>query len=67
MARKLVFLLLLVVFSIPTFVGAAQLPVDVPREEVFVVDVIITAPVPNNHNFWITGPHPLVTHALIME
>ena len=67
MARKLMFLFLLVVFSIPTFVGVAQLPVDVPREEVFVVDVIITAPVPNNHNFWITGPHPLVTHSLIME
>ena len=67
MARKLMFLLLLVVFSIPTFVGVAQLPVDVPREEVFVVDVIITAPVPDNHNFWITGPHPLVTQALIME
>ena len=40
MARKLMFLLLLVVFSIPTFVGVAQLPVDVPREEVFVVDVL---------------------------
>ena len=67
MARKLVFLLLLVVFSLPTFVGVAQLPVDVPREEVFVVDVIITAPAPGNHNFWIPGPHPVVTHALIME
>ena len=67
MARKLVFLLLLVMFSLPTFVGVAQLPVDVPREEVFVIDVIITAPAPGNHNFWIPGPHPVVTHALIME
>ena len=67
MARKLVFLLLLVMLSVPTFVGVTQLPVDLPREEVFVIDVIITAPVPGNHNFWITGPHPLVTQALIME
>ena len=67
MARKLVFLLLLVILSLPTVVGVAQLPVDVPREEVFVVDVILTAPAPGNHNFWITGPHPVVTHALMME
>ena len=67
MARKLVFLLLLVVFSIPCFVGVAQLPVDVPREEVFVVDALLRAPVPNNHNYWITGPWPGITHALTMD
>ncbi|MCY3867499.1 MAG: ABC transporter substrate-binding protein, partial [Chloroflexi bacterium] len=67
MARKLMFLFLLVVFSIPSFVGVAQLPVDVPREEVFVVDALLRAPVPNNHNYWITGPWPGITHALTMD
>ena len=42
MYRKLVFLFVLALFAVPTFVSVAQepqgLPVDVPREEMFVVD-----------------------------
>ena len=47
MARKLVMFLLLVLLTVPTLVGFAQepdgLPVDVPREDLWVFDQIFLA------------------------
>lgn len=51
----------------PAASGASQLPVDVPRQEVFVADQIFRYSVTDNFNFWINGPHTPHRHALIME
>jgi peptide/nickel transport system substrate-binding protein len=70
MARKLVFLLALVMLLASTTVGFAQpgqLPVDLPREEVFVADQIFRYSVIGNYNFWVNGPHEPHRHALMME
>jgi peptide/nickel transport system substrate-binding protein len=69
MARRLLFLLLLVLLIAPTTVGAqpGQLPVDLPREEVFVADQIFRYSVLDNFNFWVNGPHTPHRHALISE
>ena len=45
----------------------SQLPVDVPRNEVFVADQIFRYSVIDNFNFWVNGPHTPHRHALIME
>lgn len=45
----------------------SQLPVDVPRQEVFVADQIFRYSVVDNFNFWINGPHTPHRHALFME
>lgn len=45
----------------------SQLPVDVPREEVFVADQIFRYSVIDNYNFWVNGPHEPHRHALMME
>ena len=42
----------------------SQLPVDVPREEVFVADQIFRYSVIDNYNFWVNGPHTPHRHAL---
>jgi peptide/nickel transport system substrate-binding protein len=47
--------------------GSSQLPVDVPREELFVADQIFRYSVIDNYNLWINGPHNPHRHALIME
>jgi peptide/nickel transport system substrate-binding protein len=71
MVRKFVFLLLLVLMLAPTTIGVAQepqgLPVDVPREELFVVDQIyrFSAGI-GNYNLWGSGDTPH-RHALMME
>ncbi len=71
MVRKLLFLLLLVLVLAPTAVGVAQepqgLPVDIPREELFVADQIFRYSVVDNFNFWVNGPHTPHRHALISE
>jgi peptide/nickel transport system substrate-binding protein len=71
MVRKLLFLLLLVLVLAPTSVSVAQepqgLPVDVPREELFVADQIFRYSVVDNFNFWVNGPHTPHRHALISE
>ena len=41
--------------AIPSIVFG--LPVDVPRNEVFVVDQIFRYNVMDNFNFWVNGPH----------
>ena len=47
--------------------GDSQLPVDVPREELFVADQIFRYSVIDNYNFWVNGPHNPHRHALMME
>jgi peptide/nickel transport system substrate-binding protein len=47
--------------------GESQLPVDVPREELFVADQIFRYSVIDNFNFWVNGPHVPHRHALMME
>ncbi len=47
--------------------GDSQLPVDVPRESVFVADQIFRYSVIDNYNFWVNGPQEPHRHALMME
>jgi len=47
--------------------GESQLPVDVPRAELFVADQIFRYNVIDNFNFWVNGPHVPHRHALMME
>lgn len=64
------FFVLILMLLLPTSLGLAQpssLPVDVPREEVFVADQIFRYSVINNYNFWVNGPHEPHRHALMME
>jgi peptide/nickel transport system substrate-binding protein len=71
MIRKFLFLLVLVLLLAPTSVGVAQgpsgLPIDVPREELFVADQIyrFSAGI-GNYNLWSNGDQPH-RHALMME
>jgi peptide/nickel transport system substrate-binding protein len=70
MMRKLVLFFVLLLMVVPTSVGVAQpgqLPVDLPREEVFVADQIFRYSVIDNYNFWVNGPHTPHRHALISE
>jgi len=71
MARKVLFLLLLVLILAPAGVSVAQgpsgLPVDVPREELFVADQIYRfSSGIGNYNLWSNGDQPH-RHALMME
>lgn len=47
--------------------GDSGLPVDVPRDELFVADQIFRYNVIDNFNFWVNGPHVPHRHALISE
>ena len=71
MARKLVLLALLVLFTVPTLVGVAQepqgLPVDVPREDLWVFDQIFRWQTVNNFNVWRIGGSTPFHHALMLE
>lgn len=72
MVRKFVFLLLLVLLLAPTTIGVAQepqgLPVDVPREELFVFDQIFRyGSGVGNYNIWRTGGNTPHHHALMHE
>ncbi|MBZ0302207.1 MAG: ABC transporter substrate-binding protein, partial [Anaerolineae bacterium] len=70
MARKFVFLFLLLLVLAPVAVVSAQpsgLPVDVPREELFVADQIYRfSGGIGNYNLWASGDTPH-RHALMME
>ena len=65
MARKLVFLLSLVLILVaPISMGLAQpsgLPVDIPRNQVFVADQIFRYDNVDNFNMWVNGPAPADT------
>ena len=71
MTKKLVFFLLLVLFTVPAFVGFAQepqgLPVDVPREDLWVFDQIFRWQTVNNFNVWRIGGSTPFHHALMLE
>ncbi len=70
MHHKRWFFVLILLLLLPTslsFAQPASLPVDVPREEVFVADQIFRYSVINNYNFWVNGPHEPHRHALMME
>ncbi|MCB0113226.1 MAG: ABC transporter substrate-binding protein, partial [Caldilineaceae bacterium] len=45
----------------------SQLPVDVPRNEVFVADQIARHSIIGNYNFWVNGPWEPHRHALMLE
>ena len=63
-ARRAVWSLILFAF---TSLGLASgLPVDVPRQELFVADQIFRYSIPRNYNFWIAGPHTPHRNALMM-
>lgn len=47
--------------------GPSQLPVDVPRDELFVADQIFRYSVIDNYNLWVNGPHNPHRHALMSE
>jgi peptide/nickel transport system substrate-binding protein len=71
MVRKFMFLLLLVMLLAPTTIGVAQepqgLPVDIPREEMFVVDQIFRYGVAGNYNIWTTAGTTPHRHAMMNE
>ncbi|MCA9891598.1 MAG: ABC transporter substrate-binding protein [Anaerolineae bacterium] len=71
MFKKLVFLFVLALFAVPTFVSIAQepqgLPVDVPREEMFVIDQIFRYGVAGNYNIWQTAGTTPHRHAMMDE
>ena len=46
---------------------ASQLPVDVPREDVFVVDQIFRYSVVDNFNLWMPGPPSTTRQGLVMD
>lgn len=71
MVRKLVLILSLVLLALPTFVSVAQepqgLPVDLPREDLFVFDQIFRYGTVGNYNVWRTGGNTAHHHALMLE
>lgn len=71
MLRKFVYLILLVLMVAPTPLVSAQepqgLPVDVPREEMFVMDQIFRYGVAGNYNIWTTAGTTPHRHALMNE
>ena len=71
MQRKFVLLLLLALLTAPTLVGFAQepdgLPVDVPREDLWVFDQIFRWQTVNNFNVWRIGGSTPFHHALMLE
>ncbi|MBC7811485.1 MAG: ABC transporter substrate-binding protein, partial [Burkholderiales bacterium] len=71
MFRRLVFLLCLVLMLAPSVVSLAQepqgLPVDIPREDLFVADQIFRYSVIANYNLWVPGSLTPHRHALMME
>ncbi len=71
MLRKLVLFLVLALLVAPSLVGFAQepdgLPVDVPREDLWVFDQIFRWQTVNNFNVWRIGGSTPFHHALMLE
>ncbi len=71
MIRKLVLLLVLALLVVPSLVGFAQepdgLPVDIPREDLWVFDQIFRWQTVNNFNVWRIGGSTPFHHALMLE
>ncbi len=51
----------------PAAAGESQLPVQLPRNEMFVVDQIFRYSVTDNFNLWVSGTHDPHRHAYISE
>ncbi|WP_421723209.1 ABC transporter substrate-binding protein [Bauldia sp.] len=65
---RLLFGLALLVAPLSSAVAQPSgLPVDVPREKLFIADQIFRYSVIGNYNFWVNGPHTPHRHALMME
>ncbi len=64
--RKRLLLLLVLVLGATVFAQPSGLPVDVPREELFVADQIYRYPDSGNYNVW-SGAQTPHRHALMME
>jgi peptide/nickel transport system substrate-binding protein len=71
MFSRLVFAgLLTAAIGLPIGSAVAQpsgLPVDVPREQLFVSDQILRYNVVGNYNFWVLGPQNPTRHAMMLE
>ena len=71
MLRKLVLFLVLALLVVPSLVGFAQepdgLPVDIPREDLWVFDQIFRWQTVNNFNVWRIGGSTPFHHALMLE
>lgn len=68
--KRIIFVLLMLAMLLPTLTTSAQpsgLPVDVPREDLFVIDQIFRHNVIDNYNFWVNGPNNAHRHAMMME
>lgn len=51
----------------PAAAGESQLPVQLPRNELFVADQIFRYSVTDNFNLWVAGPHNPHRHAYMYE
>lgn len=70
MSRKFLFLLFAVLLLAPSIVSVAQpsgLPVDLPREDVFVADQIYRFGAIGNYNLWVPGTETPHQHSLMYE
>jgi hypothetical protein len=66
MLKKLLGAFVLLFVAALSFAQPSGLPVDVPREELFVADQIYRYPDSGNYNLWQSGQTPH-RHALMME
>ena len=65
---KLLFLVALILAPLSgALAQSSGLPVDVPRDKLFVMDQIFRYSVIDNYNLWVNGPHNPHRHALMME
>lgn len=65
----LIIVLALLIFTqiMPIAAQPSGLPVDVPREELFIADQITRRNTPGNFNLWVPGVIPGIRQALMME
>lgn len=66
MYKRTLLILFVLIFGGLVFSQPSGLPVDVPREELFVADQIYRYPDSGNYNFW-SGSQTAHRHALMME
>ncbi|QPC84677.1 ABC transporter substrate-binding protein [Phototrophicus methaneseepsis] len=71
MSKKLIGFFLLLLILVPSIVSVAQepqgLPVDLPREELFIVDQIFRYGVPGNYNIWTSAGVTPHRHSMMNE
>lgn len=64
---RLLFLIACLMAPFAAWAQPSGLPVDVPRDKLFVMDQIFRYSVVGNYNLWVNGPHNPHRHALMME